>query len=173
VKVNFEPKIGPLVAEFLSGSTVLLLEYFAINLSGQKAPELHVNVGVAISLFALLAWLTGTFVDAVRNLLLENAWDLWTKTEIKWNYFVLGDEKKIANLERYFFSFYMLDADLAISILLAVWLGPYLTKNTIGIEIHYSRFLTIVCLAVATVFFVDAVQLRCEIKGLVDAEKKA
>jgi hypothetical protein len=71
--MNFAPKVGPLVAEFLAGSTALFLGYFLLPYNFSLRPE----AGFAIPAFALLAWILGTFIDAVRNLAIESFLDNW------------------------------------------------------------------------------------------------
>lgn len=167
--MNFVPKAGPLVAEILSGSVILILGYFAIAY-GEPAPLiLHENPGIAVSLFALMAWLLGSFVDAVRNLL-EELWD--RRAPIRWDFFFHGQSDEIANLDHYFFSFYMADADLAIAILLYLILGRPLTSYVLGQRADFPWVVYIMLLIVALVFARDARSLRSEIKEYIDDSEK-
>lgn len=170
--MNFALKVGPLVAEILSGFTALVLGYFDLNgldfktLKALSAPEI---VGVFV-----LAWLLGTLFDVIRNLL-EWLWDcrrLVTKP-LNWRFFFEGDEQRLANLEHYFYSFYMLDADMAISILLFVFLGRWIISVTIGPAHVYSEFVRGFLFFIATLFALDAMLLRWEIKRYLDEENTA
>jgi hypothetical protein len=87
--MNLAP-VGPLVAELLSGFTVLLLAYFDIY--GIHFDKLNVPYA-GIPILVLLAWILGTIFDLMRNLL-EHLWDChWlTRRELNWAFFY-GDEK--------------------------------------------------------------------------------
>ena len=119
--MNFAPKVGPLVAEFLSGSTALLLGYFLLPYNF----SLHSQAGFAIPAFALIAWILGTFIDAVRNLAVESLLDKWW--EIDWKFFIHGNREHVAGIEEYFFSFYRIDMDIALAILLFLITGPFIS----------------------------------------------
>lgn len=168
-EMNFTPKVGPLVAELLSGFAVLLLGYFAIYQNGQVPPALHGNAAAAIGIFAILAWLLGTFFDMLRNRIVEWALDE-CYSKIYWDFFFTGSAEKLANLEHFFFSFYMLDADMAIGLFLFVAIGPYVVSD-LGLTPHVSIVFRGVLLIIAGLFAWDAHGLRCEIKRLLDAEK--
>lgn len=167
--MNFIPKAGPLVAEILSGSAVLILGYFAITYGGQVPPTLHENLAAAISMFALLAWLLGTFFDAVRNIL-EGIWG--RLSPVQWDFFLHGASEELANLDHYFFSFYMLDADLAIGLSLYLVFGWYFIREVLGQEVHLPGAIYVVLAIVVLVFAADARSLRCEIKKYIDDSEK-
>lgn len=105
------------------------------------------------------------FFDLIRNLF-ENLWDChWlTKHELNWAFFFYGDEKKLANLEHYFWSFYILDADMAVAILFFLFLGRWILSATVGQAHTYSTSLHVVLFVVAAMFALDAGLLRYEIK---------
>jgi len=167
--MNFVPKAGPLVAEILSGSVLLILGYFAIAYGESAPPILHENPATAISLFALMAWLLGSIVDAVRNLL-EELWD--RRAPIRWDFFFHGQSDEIANLDQYFFSFYMADADLAIAIILYLVLGKSFLTQVLGRRADFPWMVYIILLIVALVFARDARSLRHEIKEYIDVSEK-
>jgi hypothetical protein len=95
------PKVGPLVAELLSGFTALLLAYF--DCFGPALKPLHDLPGTTIFFFILLAWIVGTFFDLIRNLL-EWVWDCgwFVEDELNWKFLIHGDESKVARLEHYY-----------------------------------------------------------------------
>src|SRR5271169_42938 len=116
--MNFGPKAGPLVAEFLSGVAFLVLVYF--DLHGFSFKEIDELSSGAIVLLVLVAWILGTFFDLI-SYLMEWVWDseCLTTHAFHWAFFFRGDKDRLANLEHYFWSFYLLDADMAIAILLS------------------------------------------------------
>jgi hypothetical protein len=73
--MNFGEKVGPLVAELLSGFTLLLLAYF--TLAQRLTSFLHEDAAVILGAFTVIAWLIGTLIDALRNVLIEWIWDLF------------------------------------------------------------------------------------------------
>lgn len=168
--MNFTPKTGPLVAEILSGSVVLLLGYFAITHGESVPPVLAKNVAAAISLFALMAWLIGTFIDALRNVFLEAAWDRFQPVE--WSFFVDGPADEIGNLDHYFFSFYMADLDIAIGVFLYLVFGRIFITRVLGFKAQYPCLVYLILGIVILVFALDAWSLRCEIKKFIDSRQQ-
>jgi hypothetical protein len=164
--MDFAPKAGPVVAELLSGFTALLLGYFALPIKSNSL--LHPDSVLAAGALTLIAWLLGTFIDAVRNLVVEHVWDWLPGQAVNWRFFVHGNEKEVANCERYFFSFYMVDVDMAIAVGSFLLAGPYIVSTVTGTPIDSYPFgikalLTVVML----VFAADAVFLRNEIRDYI------
>jgi hypothetical protein len=158
--MNFAPKVGPLVAEFLSGSTALLLGYFLLPYNF----SLHSQAGFAIPAFALSAWIVGTFVDALRNLAVETLLD--KRWELEWALFIHGNREHIAGIEEYFFSFYRIDMDIALAILLFLIAGPFIPYAFLNGPIaSYSIKTCIALLVPMTIFFLDAISLRSEVRA--------
>jgi hypothetical protein len=165
--MNLGPKVGPLVAELLSGIIALLIIYVAIHgLTFAGIDELSSG---ALVVLGFLAWILGTFFDLIRNLL-EWLWD--RKAPLNWSFFFRGDQKKLENLEHYFWSFYILDADIAVAILLSVFLSPFLEILSAGTIRSYMWPIWFLLLGITFLFACDARLLRHEIKGLLDAEPK-
>jgi hypothetical protein len=163
--MNLAPTVGPLVAELLSGFTVLLLAYF--DLYGFHFDKLKEVPNAGFVVLVLLAWILGTFFDLIRNLV-EHLWDChWlTKSELNWAFFFNGDEKRLANLEHYFWSFYILDADLVVAIVFFLLLGRWILCATVGQAHTYPTSLHVILLVIAAMFAWDAMLLRSEIKKL-------
>jgi hypothetical protein len=111
-----------------------------------------------------LAWISGTFFDLIRNLL-EWVWDCrWIATQkLNWRFFFNGEPERLANLEHYFWSFYLLDADMAIAILLSLLLSRVFIPNGC-LNLPWKLGLAFV----AAMFAFDATLLRIEIKDLLD-----
>jgi hypothetical protein len=57
--MNFAPKVGPLVAELLSGVTALLIIYFDFH--GFSFKEFDELTSGAIVVLVIIAWIIGTF----------------------------------------------------------------------------------------------------------------
>jgi hypothetical protein len=169
--MNFAPKAGPVVAELLSGIAALLIVYLAIH--GPSFYGINSLSSGAMIVLVLVAWILGTFFDLIRNLF-EYVWDCkwFTATKLNWAFFFRGDEKKLANLEHYFWSFYMLDGDMTVSIVLSIGASLVVLRlkaATVSCEIIIVWALL---LFVALLFANDARLLRREIKDLLDAEPK-
>jgi hypothetical protein len=163
--MDFAPKVGPLVAELLSGFTALLLAYFAVP---QSPNLLHDEPILAAGALTLVAWLLGTFIDALRNLTVEHVWDWFPGQKVNWKFFVHGDPAKVANCEKYFFSFYMVDTDMAIAIALFLLVGPSVLSIIIGQAIPpYSLGRHLLLIFAALVFSFDAFLLRKEIRDYI------
>jgi hypothetical protein len=165
--VNFVPKVGPLVAEVLSGFTALLLAYFALPQS--QTCLLHENSVLAAGALTLIAWLLGTFIDAFRNAVVEHIWDWLPSQKVNWKFLVHGDPTRVANYEHYFLSFYMIDVDMAIAIVLFLSVGPCVLSVITSQPVpHYSWERHALLVIVALVFSLDAFLLRKEIKDYMD-----
>jgi len=169
--MNLAPKVGPLVAELLSGVSFLLIAYLAVH--GVSFAGIDELSSGAIVVLVVLAWIIGTFFDLVRNLL-EWVWDSPSFTEhpLNWRFFFSGKQSELENLEHYFWSFYILDADMAIAILLSVILSPFIAYAKGGKTPCYLWVIWLLLVGIACLFIIDARLLRTEIKGLVDAEPR-
>jgi hypothetical protein len=167
--MNFAPKTGPIVAELLSGFTALLLAYF--DLHGFSFQELHNLQGLDVIVIILIIWLLGTFIDVLRNLL-EHLWDCrwFVNEDLNWDFFFHGEQGKLNNLDNYFWTFYVLDADLAIAILLFLFLGRQLLYMTLGEAREFGWQIKVILSFVAALFAFDARSLRGEIKRLIRNE---
>lgn len=164
--MNLAPKVGPLVAELLSGLAALLLIYFHVH--GFSFEGIENLPSGAIILLAALAWISGTFFDLIRNLF-EWVWDCpWiTRQKLNWRFFFSGPPEHLANLEHYFWSFYLLDADMAIAILLSLLLSRVFIPNG-----HLDLLWSLGFAFVAVLFAVDVILLRIEIKDLLNGEPR-
>lgn len=161
--MNFAPKNGPLVAELLSGGIALLFVYFDFH--GFSFQEIKLSSS-AIILLVLIAWVLGTFFDMVRNLF---EWCLeyrFPRYKLNWEFFFCGDKDRLENLEHYYWSFYLLDADTAIAILLSAIVRPFI--KTVAIR----WYLWVIWIGIGLLFALDALLLRSEIRDLLDAEPK-
>jgi hypothetical protein len=161
--MNFGPKVGPLVAELLSGITALLIVY--CDLHGLSFKGIDALSNGAMVLLLLLAWILGTFIDASRNVL-EWVWDHYETEKVDWTFFFSGDKDRLEHFEHYFWSFYILDADMGIAITLSVILSLFM-KTAMA-----PWYLWLAWIVADLVFVIDARLLRREIKDLLNAERK-
>jgi len=155
--MNLSPKFGPLVAELLSGLTALFLVY--IHLHGLSFTGIEELPSGAIIPLAVLAWISGTFFDVIRNLFVEWFLDHIANEKVNWDFFFKGDRERLENLESYFWSFYLLDSDMAIAIFFATVLTIFIPHGFLDLRWRCG------CVLVALVFAWDAISLRKEIKG--------
>jgi hypothetical protein len=167
--MEFAPKVGPLVAELLSGVAALLIFYYDFH--GLSFKGIDQLTSGAIVVLVLLAWILGTFFDLIRNQL-EWIWDCshFTTNKLNWGFFFRGDEKRLAHLEHYYWSFYLLDADMAIAIFGSFTVSTLFVR-TESVSWHMWWIWGLLLFA-ALLFANDARLLRREIKALLDAEPK-
>lgn len=164
--MNSSLKPQPLIAEVLPGLTVLgvLVASYVSTHTQQVDQLLHLQsavaalTGISVAGF-FLAWMLGTFLDAVRNLS-EWIWDRFSR--IDWDFLFTGTGEDVRKLDDSFLAYYFLDGNYvaALCILLILWPSRL---------IHFP-FLPfgIVCVALLLVFVGDAISLRKEVKGLID-----
>jgi hypothetical protein len=161
--MNFAPKVAPLVAELLSGFTIVLLSYFLFPLHPIKLPQ--GQSALIVAAFTLIAWLVGTLIDAMRNLLIEILLDLIPPLRIQWDFLIHGDQEKVAKVEEYFFSFYKIDMDMAVALTLFLCLSnrvlSVFVQQSVG---YYPPRVGIILWVVVLIFFLDALLLRYEMK---------
>jgi len=116
----------------------------------------------------VMAWLLGTFIDALRNLIVEDIWDRIPNQKVNWRFFVHGETTKVTNCEKYFFSFYMIDVDLAVAIILFLLVGPLVLRIITSQAVPaYSLAKHVLLMVVALVFGLDAFSLRKEIRDYI------
>jgi flagellar biosynthesis protein FliQ len=166
--MNFGPKIGPLVAELLSGLValfVIYIDYYGLTLCGVQRLST-----VPIILLLLGAWILGTLVDALRNILEELLLD--HLQPLDWAFFFRGEEKLLANFEHHLWSFYILDLDMTIAIALGCFLTQVLRFLEPAAIRSDSALAWVVLLAAAIIFAFDGFLLRREIKQRLDEEQK-
>ena len=89
--------------------------------------------------------------------------------KVNWKFLVHGDPTRVANYEHYFLSFYMIDVDMAIAIVLFLSVGPFVLSVITSQPVpHYSWERHALLVIVALVFALDAFLLRKEIKDYMD-----
>jgi len=102
--------------------------------------------GLIIAAFTLIAWLLGTFIDALRNVAIERVLDWFPPLRIEWGFFIHGEHDKVARVEEYFFSFYKIDMDMALALTLFLSLSRHIlsifVQQSIG---YYPPKVAIIC----------------------------
>jgi hypothetical protein len=160
--MNLAPKVGPLVAELLSGFTALLLAFFLFPLHPIKLPS--DQSGLIVAAFTLIAWLLGTFIDALRNLVIEHILDLVPPLKIEWDCLIHGKQEKVARLEEYFFAFYKIDMDMALALPLFLTLGTRILSTFVQQSVgYYPPRVGVILWPVMVIFVLDALTLRYEV----------
>lgn len=115
-----------------------------------------------------MAWLLGTFIDALRNLVVEHIWDWIPSQKVNWKFFVHGEATKVANCEKYFFSFYMVDVGMTVAIVLFLSVLPKVLSIVTSQPVPpYSLAKHVLLIVIALVFGLDAFSLRKEIRDYV------
>ncbi len=122
---------GPLASEVIPGTFVagflLLLWRFAVapyyrsflfRLAYAEGISSLLKLGGAVA----LAWIIGTFIDAIRNCFIEDRINSWyPKAKIddsNWRFFFDADPAKLAQFEQYYFSYYRIDINISIAIVM-------------------------------------------------------
>ena len=101
-------------------------------------------------LFAVLAFVMGQFLDALRDTL-ECVWDLWNK--VNWDFFMHADAAQIEKLDRWYFTYYVFNSNLVVPLLFF----------TVGELLADHNVVFLGGLTVTIVLVWDAWSLRCEI----------
>jgi hypothetical protein len=161
--MNIRPR--PLMCEILSGFTLfglLLWSYFRANptrLDWILHPPSNISpiiVGFSAVGF-LVSWIIGNFLNMFRNLL-EHLIDRLSSEPLNWDFFLKAEREKVDQLYDYFYSYYCLDFNFALGIVLLfiseVWLPLPLMLN-------------LILLGVLIALIISAGISRCEIKRLI------
>jgi hypothetical protein len=119
--MNFSLKPNPLIAVWLPGFATLTAVLFfgnreAIPTLLQQSPSPAI-VGALSFLAIVFGFVVGELLDTARDLL-EFLIDIPKRFRINWDFFVAGERDKIENLEEWYYTWYELDANLALGILL-------------------------------------------------------
>jgi hypothetical protein len=149
------------------GITIVLLGYFLFPLHPIQLPV--DQSALVVAAFTLIAWLLGTFVDALRNAVVEHLLDLLPPLKIRWGFFIHGEQEKITRVEEYFFSFYRIDMDMAVAITLFLTLSTRVfsafVQQSVG---YYPPKVGLILWIVTLIFIWDALSLRYEVKKYIN-----
>lgn len=157
-------KPSPLLADVLPGYTVLgILAACYLNQNrGQfqgllnSKDLLAIVAGLGAASF-VAAWILGTVLDPVRNLIEEL---LDSKWELGWNFLLEASESDITKLNESWLAYYFLNGNYAVG------LSAIIILRELGIIQMSVSWLTLVCISLA-VFLADGFLLRKEIRKLI------
>ena len=171
--MNFSLKPHPLIAQWVPGFTFLTLLWGSLH--GWNFSAL-VPTGAQAVLYTLILsvapFVIGQVFDTIRNTYIESAFDKCPKRKIWWEEFITAKEDELTRVEENYFTYYVLDWNLAFSLIafrllsfLLFWLNGAPTNMWDGIG------LTLAIVFVSRLFIKDAISLRVELKVIVDRWK--
>jgi hypothetical protein len=165
--MNSSLKHSPTISEILSGSLFLALLGFSLYKSDKlffswifQHKENSGAIIISSGALLLLAWLIGTTIDAIRNGIVENIVDLWSR--IEWRFFFEAEYEKVKQLEEYYFAYYTLATDFVISITCFIIVATFLKIK--GFISFYSFPEMIILIVIGGIFFNEAKSLRQEVR---------
>jgi len=159
--MNFSLKPNPLIAVWVPGFLTLTAILFIAYLNASVALEklmTTVPPGFLAFWIIIAGFAVGELLDTIRDLS-ENLWDRICK--INWDFFFDADERHLRNLEEWYYTYYELDANLFLGILVTyvlAWL------RLIRIDILPQCIMAIPTL----IFLLGVISMRREIKNLID-----
>src|SRR6267378_1889380 len=165
--MDYQLKPQPLIAQVLPGLfSLATLSYFYYShdpdwFTNLRQFEGGVKAILGVSFF-FAAWILGTFFDAIRNILEDVVDWLRPATAHWWDVFFKADRGKVDQLQEYYFAYYELDGNFAIA-------NVFLLFCTWWFNIA-SYSVLLVFLAVALIFFWDAIKLRRDLERLAAEE---
>jgi hypothetical protein len=146
--VNFSLKPHQLVAHWVPG--FMLLAFLSLahpSLRCTVEPLLPRGDVLRGFVLAVVAFALGELLDCIRDLC-ENIWDCWSK--IRWDFFFDADQARFDRLDGSYFTYYVFNCNLALSLLYFSFMGLLSRK--------YGQ--VALALVVACVFIADAYFLR-------------
>jgi hypothetical protein len=170
--MNFSLKPHPLIAHWVPGFMVIFIVLFSASnwdytcLFSKIIPNEATGARGALIILtlAVVAFVIGEFLDSVRDLVVERCLD--SKDPIKWDFFFKGDKNELKNLMDNYFTYYVLNWNLALGIIVSSI--SIILLGLLGlIEPPPCRWILIGLLVTAAllIFFIwDAMELRRDIK---------
>jgi hypothetical protein len=162
--MSFSLKPHPLIAHWVPGVAFLVLAWGSYHeWTYLSLPSVTSEAALLTLVASVMAFVIGAVFDAFRNSVIENRLDKTAGRKIEWNRLITADKEQLDRLENYYFTYYVLDWNLALCIfaLLVIWLVVPPQK----IEWGYLR---VVLIVVALLLSYDAMSLRGEIKEVFD-----
>jgi hypothetical protein len=114
---------------------------------------------MSILVFVVAAFVVGQILDAVRDTLWERVFDRFRP--LNWKFFFKGKGEDIDKLEAWFFTYYVLDINLFLGLLIVI-IEIFLTRTPCQVRV--------VAVIAAVVFLVNGLTLRKEIAELIPGE---
>ncbi len=157
--MNLSLKPNPLIAVWLPGFAAVLAIMFVDQKESPFVGQIP-DIGPTLNLIALavFGFVIGNFLDAVRDAL---EWAFDRLQPINWNFFVSGSKEQLGNLEEWFYTWYELDMNLLLGILLFIILR-WRSMSTEG----YLPILGLVIFFIS--LSVSAAMMRSEVKRQID-----
>lgn len=157
----------PLMSEVLPGALTLGLVLFMLAIRNPFLLDHALawdgaRIATAAGAFLLGAWIVGTFLDSIRNLI-EHVADCAGGSPLNWDFFFYGNRDKVAQLDEHYFAYYTAKANYVIGLVVALlYFGLLWCLNPSWVTIAIFSGVT-----VALICLLDAILLRREIKHLV------
>lgn len=149
--MNFSLKPHQLVAHWVPGVVLLMLiPVIHPSLYGRLEPLLPHGEALRVTVYAILAFVVGEFLDCVRDIS-ECLWDRWSR--VNWDFFFEADAPQLERLRDSYFTYYVFNYNLALSLLYFSF--AQLAKWHLG---WFAGGLVVAC-----IFIYDARSLRKEI----------
>ncbi len=161
--MNISLKPGPIISIWLPGFALTVFVSLSLqgwNLAGVVGPEKSVGFWSVVAIIAI-SFVVGQFLDAVRDVVLENLVFDKICGKVKWEFFFEAKKESLDNLEDWFYTWYEMDANIVVAILVVSILGLFK-------EIPVNNLTWILMVIAAFFFFWDAKELRCSTKDMID-----
>jgi hypothetical protein len=159
--MNFSLKPNPLIAVWVPGfaslSAFLYLGWHEKVACLVHHPPSSALIGAFGFVMVVFAFVVGDLLDAIRDFTEYFCDRFFPKHSIKWNFFVAGKKEKVENLEEWFYTWYELDANLAIGILILLILSLFPIMPI-------PLWLTITLFIMMFIFGLSALLMRNEVK---------
>jgi hypothetical protein len=164
--MNISLKPGPIIAIWLPGFALTMFivlslsQWDLVGLVGEVQSKSGGSFWIMLAVIAI-AFVVGQFLDAARDVILENLIFDRICGKVRWEFFFEGNKEKLQNLEEFFYRWYEMDANIVVAILLSAILGVF------GL-IHINILVGILMAFSLIFFFWDAKELRCATKEMID-----
>ena len=164
--MNISLKPSPIIAIWLPGfalTTFVILCWHngdKVGLFGALQLDTSISFWPAIAII-VASFIVGQFLDAIRDILLENFVFEKLCGEVKWQFFFEAKKESLENLDEWFYSWYEMDANIVVGSFVAIILA-------LSGKVSIDCFAWIIIVAALVFFFLDAKELRSDIKEMID-----
>ncbi len=161
--MSFALKPYQLIAFWIPGFVALAIVSFADLKSGHNHLKLFADeVGASSVALAFAAFVIGSFLDCIRNLLEDFVSNFFPKHAIDWSYIWKFDKDNFEKMEEYYFTYYVFDFNMAAALLL----GILASKSIPIFSQPFSCWTFVTILIAAIIFAADCISLRMDIVKL-------
>lgn len=159
--MNFSLKPQPIIALWIPGfafCSILYMSSVGWEVS-EVAKQFSSPSGYILALaFAVIAFIAGALLDAMRNVM-ENVWDKKKTWTVTWDFFYYcKDTQLLTNMDDNYFTYYILDANLSLTILVSCLLTLFVAP------LKSSSYFLVPAVALLLVLIWDACILRGDIR---------